>query len=255
MWESWEVKEGVEPPASLITVDDHVALTMQSFLRGEFVLRIPHDEAHCIGMVRPIFSDGSDKFDLLKHELMIRLDPTEPAQLEFLRSLPSALPRKARKHFARCYRWHAGAKTWIHRDHLGEQNWLGDDGPPSALQNLVHRASLGFGAHGVSADARAAMLELAQQGSLRAIDEGQTDEDTPSSDESGEEGAQPVRRVESPSTLLREHSRAQIAEAAAKINPYQCCGEADDDGWVVIDAVRCALAAAVAWRARNALRR
>ena len=127
--------------------------------------------------------------------------------------------------------------------------WLGDDGPPSALQNLVHRASLGFGAHGVSADARAAMLELAQQGSLRAIDEGQTDEDTPSSDESGEEGAQPVRRVESPSTLLREHSRAQIAEAAAKINPYQCCGEADDDGWVVIDAVRCALAAAVAWRA------
>ena len=127
VWESWEVKEGVEPPASLITVDDHVAATMQSFLRGEFVLRIPHDEPHCIGMVRPIFSDGSDKFDLLKHELMIRLDPYEPAQIEFLRNLPSSLPRKARKHFSRCYRWNSAAKTWIHREHLGEQNWLGGE--------------------------------------------------------------------------------------------------------------------------------
>ena len=89
----------------------------------------------------------------------------------------------------------------------------------------------------MSADARAAMLELAQQGSMRAIDEGLTDEDTGS--ESDENTSEPVRRIESPSTLLREHSRAQVAEAAANVNLHQCCGEADDDGWVVIDAVRC----------------
>tara|TARA_B110000208_G_scaffold189008_1_gene249747 strand:- start:769 stop:1713 length:945 start_codon:yes stop_codon:yes gene_type:complete len=116
VWLSWESKEGVEAPTAAITVDDHVANTFQSYLRNRYLLRIPRCDPHTalvdrrctIGLVRPIDSDGSDRFDLLKNEQVLSFDGSVKRQEDFVRDLPGLISRcgnpSSAKHFQRCYK-------------------------------------------------------------------------------------------------------------------------------------------------------